>query len=85
MGRAHNQLIAAGQSCEVKGCNTMTIRGCRTQPLMIMAIQITHKQEEERTSSTCMATIDHGRCQNLVILVRVEVKAEDMKVLSLVI
>ena len=33
MGRADNELIATRHSCEVKGCNTMTIRGGRTQPL----------------------------------------------------
>ena len=45
MGRADNQLVATRHSCEVKGYNTMTICGCRTQPLMMMAIQITNKQE----------------------------------------
>ena len=45
MGWADNQLIATGHCCEVKGRNTMTIRGRRTQPLLMMAIQITHKQE----------------------------------------
>ena len=42
---ADNQLIATGHSCEVKGCNTITVRGRRTHPLLIMAIQITLKQE----------------------------------------
>ena len=31
--------------CEMNGCNTMTICGCRTQPHLLIAIQITHKQE----------------------------------------
>ena len=29
------QLIATRYSCEVKGCNTMPVCGCRTQPLLI--------------------------------------------------
>ena len=33
------------KGCEVKGCNSMTVRGRRTQPLLMMALQITHKQE----------------------------------------
>ena len=45
MGQADNQLITTGHSHEVKGCNTMTISLYRTQPLLMMAIQITHKQE----------------------------------------
>ena len=40
-----NQLIATIGCCEVKGRNSMTVRGRRTQPLLMMAIQITHKQE----------------------------------------
>ena len=51
MGRADNHLIATRHTCEVKGCNTMIVRGCRTRPLQMMAIQITHKLEEARTSS----------------------------------
>ena len=38
----HNQT-----SSEVKGFNTMTIRGCTTQPLLRVCIQITHKQERD--------------------------------------
>ena len=45
MGRADNQLVATRLICEVKGCNTVTICGCHGQPLLMMAIQITHKQE----------------------------------------
>ena len=45
MDLADSQLIATGHCCEVKGYNTMTIMGCRTQQLLMMAIQITHKQE----------------------------------------
>ena len=45
MGWADNQLIATGDSCEAKGCSSMTVRGRKTQPLLLMAIQITHKQE----------------------------------------
>ena len=45
MGWADNQLIATSDCCEVKGGNSMTVRGHRTQPLLMMAIQITHKQE----------------------------------------
>ena len=37
--------IEAGDSCEVKGCNSMKFRGHRTQPLLMMAIQITYKKE----------------------------------------
>ena len=48
MGRADNQLVATRHSSKFKGCNTMTICGCRTHaPLLIMAIQITHKQERD--------------------------------------
>ena len=32
-------------SYEVKGCNIMMMCGCRTQPLLMMAIDIAHKQE----------------------------------------
>ena len=39
------QLIAPGHSYKVIGCNTMRIYGFRTEPLLMMAIQITHKQE----------------------------------------
>ena len=45
LGRADDQLIATRHSCEVNGCNTMTICGFRTQPLPTIAIQISHKQE----------------------------------------
>ena len=44
-GRADNQLITTGHSREVKGRNTMTISRCKTQPLLMMAIQNTQKQE----------------------------------------
>ena len=43
MGRADNQLIAIRHSCEVKSCNTMAI--CETQPLLMITIQITYRQE----------------------------------------
>ena len=43
MGWADNQLIAAGDSYEVKSCNCMTVHCGRTQQLLMMAIQITHK------------------------------------------
>ena len=61
MGWADNHLIAAGDSCEVKSCNSMTVRGGRTQPLLMMAIQITHKQKDTRISSDCMAAIDASK------------------------
>ena len=36
-------------SCEVKGCcNTMMICGCWAKPLLMIAIQITHKQERHQ-------------------------------------
>ena len=38
MSRDDDQLITTRHSREVKGCNTMTICGCRTQPLRMMAI-----------------------------------------------
>ena len=38
MGRADNQLITTGHSREVKGSNTTTISHCRTQPLLMMAM-----------------------------------------------
>ena len=47
-GLGRNKLIATGDSCEVKGCNSMTVRGRRPQPLLMIAIQITHKQERGR-------------------------------------
>ena len=47
MGYADNQLIATRDSCEVKGSNSMTVRGRKTQPLLTMAIQITNKQEKD--------------------------------------
>ena len=31
--------------CKIEGCNTMTVRGSRTQSFLMMAIQVTHKQE----------------------------------------
>ena len=46
VGRADSQLIAIRHSCEGKGCNTLTIRRCRIQRLLMMTIQITHKQEK---------------------------------------
>ena len=55
MGWADNQLIATKDSCKDKGCNSMTVRGGRTQPLLMMAIQITHKQEEARIRSRSRA------------------------------
>ena len=45
MGWADNQLIATGDILEVKSCNSMTVHFGRTQPLLMMTIQITHKQE----------------------------------------
>ena len=45
MGWADNQLITTRDSCEVKGNNSMMVRGGRTQPILTMAIQITHIQE----------------------------------------
>ena len=45
MGWADNELITTGDSCKVKSCNSMTVRGGRTEPLLMMAIRITHKQE----------------------------------------
>ena len=44
-GWADNQLIATRDCCEVKDRNSVTVHGRRTQPLLTMAIQITHKQE----------------------------------------
>ena len=46
MGRFDNQQISTRHSCGVKGCNTMTVRGRRTQPLLMMSVQIIHKQEK---------------------------------------
>ena len=43
MGWADNQLIAIGDGCEAKSCNSMTVRGGRTESLLMMPIQITHK------------------------------------------
>ena len=37
-GRDDNRLIATEHSCEINGCNTMPIRGHRTQLLLMMAI-----------------------------------------------
>ena len=45
MGWADNQLITTRDCCEVKCRNYMTVRGRRTQSLLMMAIQITHEQE----------------------------------------
>ena len=50
MGWAYNQLIATRHSCEVKGCNTISIRGGWAQPLPMMAIQIVHKSERHAHS-----------------------------------
>ena len=58
MGWADNRFIAFGNSCEVKGCNTMTVRADRIQPHTMMAIQITTNRKEEQTSSACTAAID---------------------------
>ena len=44
IGRANNRLITIIYIREVKGWNTMTIRDHKTQPFIMMAIQITHKQ-----------------------------------------
>ena len=44
-------------SCEVKGCITMTICGCRTQPLLMMAIESLTSRKEASTSSACTAAI----------------------------
>ena len=54
-GRADNQLIATRHSCEVKGCSTIMVCGRRTQPLLMMAIQITHKQESGKISEAYRA------------------------------
>ena len=51
MGWADNQLIATRHRCEVKDYNTMTFRGCRTHPLLMIAIKITHKKERGTESS----------------------------------
>ena len=45
MVQAHHQLIAARYCCKDGGLNTMTVRGCRTKPLLMMVIHSTHKQE----------------------------------------
>ena len=57
MGWADNQLTATGDSCEVKGCNSMTVRGRRTQPLL-MTFQSPTNRKEGRASSACTAAID---------------------------
>ena len=46
-GLADNQLIATLDSCEVKGYNYIAVRGGRTQTLLTIAIQISHKQERD--------------------------------------
>ena len=46
-----------GHSCEVKGCNTLTVRGRRTQPLLMMAIQSPTNRKEAWTSSKCTEAI----------------------------
>ena len=58
MGCANNQLISIGDCCKVKGCNSMIDRGSRTQPILMMAVQITHNRKEAWTSSACTAAID---------------------------
>ena len=45
MARADNKLCTTIHSREVTGCNTLTIRGGTTQPLLMKAIQIHHKEE----------------------------------------
>ena len=57
-GRADIQLISTRHSSEVKGCDTTTIRCRRTQPLLMMAIQITNKQERgTHILSACTAGV----------------------------
>ena len=80
MGWTDNQLIANRDSCEVKGCNSTTVRGGRTQP-PLMAIQITNKPKGVWVSSAGTAAIDARIIKNLVISVRAAVKTEYIKVL----
>ena len=48
MGWADNQLIATRDCCGVKGRNSITVRGRRTQPLLMMAINSNHPQTGKR-------------------------------------
>ena len=80
MGWADSQLMATRDSCEVKRCNSITVRGCRTQPHLMMAIQSPTNRKEAWTSSACTAAID--TIKNLVIWVRVAIKTIHIKILS---
>ena len=41
----HLHKFTTGCSCKVRGCNTMKVCGSRTQPFLMVTIQVNHKQK----------------------------------------
>ena len=57
MSWVNHLLITTWHSGKIEGRNTMTVRGSRTQPFLMMAIQVTHKRNAARASAACTAAI----------------------------